>query len=134
MGTGISAAPVVAKIRKKGNTQMSDEFIGNAAPLDTAGFSAATGFLEIDAPTLWTVLSVETSGVGFLADRRPVILFERHIFSRETSGQYDQAHPDISNPLPGGYGPSGAHQYDRLASALALDPHAALMSASWGIG
>ncbi|PTR14383.1 putative peptidoglycan binding protein [Nitrosospira sp. Nsp2] len=34
----------------------------------------------------------------------------------------------------GGYGPSGAHQYDRLAVAIQLDRAAALQSASWGLG
>src|SRR5581483_5777658 len=42
--------------------------------------------------------------------------------------------PDISNPQPGGYGPPGAAQYDRLARAIALDRAAALRSASWGLG
>ncbi len=36
--------------------------------------------------------------------------------------------------LPGGYGPVGSHQYDRLATAIALDRTAALRSASWGLG
>jgi hypothetical protein len=68
-----------------------------------------------------------------LADRRPTILFERHIFSRETQRKFDSQHPDISNPRPGGYGPEGT-QYDRLAVAMALDEQAALRSTSWGIG
>jgi hypothetical protein len=77
-------------------------------------------------------LGVETSGCGFLADRRPQILYERHIFHQLTGGQFDDG--DISDPTPGGYGPEGAHQYDRLAAAIQLDRTAALKSASWGIG
>src|SRR5262249_14655771 len=69
-----------------------------------------------------------------LPDRRPVILFERHVFSRETNHAFDAAHPDISNPQAGGYGAGGAAQYERLQRALALDRRAALHSASWGIG
>src|SRR5229473_2919950 len=73
----------------------------------------------------------ETAGCGFLADRRPPILFEGHIFSRETNRQFD-AQGDISNPAPGGYGAGGTRQYDRLEKAMKLQ--AALRSASWRIG
>ncbi|HEX5337292.1 MAG TPA: N-acetylmuramidase domain-containing protein [Gallionella sp.] len=113
---------------------MTDTFKGQGLPIDAATFGSVTGSLGIDAATLWTVMAVETKGVGFLPDRRPDILFERHIFSRETNGAYDQAYPAISNPQPGGYGAAGANQYDRLAQAIALDRTAALRSASWGIG
>ena len=74
---------------------------------------------------------METSGCGFLPDRRPAILFERHIFSRLTNRQFDIS--DVSNPQPGGYGPGGANQYLRLANAIQLDRVSALQSASWGL-
>ncbi|MBW0449238.1 N-acetylmuramidase family protein [Paraburkholderia phenoliruptrix] len=64
-------------------------------------------------------------------DPVPAILFERHLFHRATHGIYDQSHPRISNPAPGGYG-TKAIQYEKLMEAYALDPTAALMSASWG--
>jgi hypothetical protein len=42
-------------------------------------------------PVLWSVVVVETSGCGFLPDRRPRILFERRILVRwelaNTSGR-----------------------------------------------
>src|SRR5258708_12741422 len=60
------------------------------------------------------------------------MLYESHIFHRLTQGQFDDG--DISDSSPGGYGPSGAHQYDRLELAIAKDQTAALQSASWGIG
>jgi hypothetical protein len=90
--------------------------------------------LNVDEPTLWAMVHVESSQVGYLPDRRPQILFERHIFSRLTGGAYDATHPDISNPLPGGYGASGAAQHARMAKAVALNSDAALKSASWGLG
>lgn len=107
---------------------------GPGTPLDKAAFDAATARLGCDAPTLWALLHVETSGCGYQSDRRPKILFERHIFHRLTGGRYDAQTPDISQPTPGGYGAPGAHQYDRLVAALALDETAALSSASWGLG
>jgi hypothetical protein len=79
------------------------------------------------------VLQVETRGCGYFADRRPIILFERHIFSRRTKGRFDAQAPDVSNPKAGGYA-GGVAEYERLERALALDASAALMSASWGLG
>lgn len=113
---------------------MPDNFVGTGLPIDATTFNGVVGGLGIDSATLWTLLAVETKGVGFLADKRPAILFERHIFSRQTQGKFDKTDPDISNPEPGGYGATGAHQYDRLARAITLDRAAALCSASWGIG
>jgi N-acetylmuramidase-like protein/putative peptidoglycan binding protein len=110
------------------------DFCGDGTPLSEAGLNAAAGQLGLSPAALWAVVRVETRGWGFLADRRPQILFERHIFHRETQGAFDATAPEISDPSPGGYGASGAHQYDRLAAAIALDRQAALRSASWGIG
>lgn len=110
-----------------------DEFTGGA-PLDQAGLTAAQTLLAVEPAMLWTVIGVETAGMGFLADRRPKILFERHYFHRLTDGRYDASDPDISAPTSGGYGPAGAHQYQRLAAAIQLDRDAALRSASWGMG
>jgi hypothetical protein len=108
------------------------EFQGNAQALTVEGLSAVCQKLGIHAPEIWTVLAVETSGCGFLPDRRPQILYERHIFHRLTDGQYDDG--DISDAKPGGYSACGAHQYTRLAAAIAKDRAAALQSCSWGIG
>jgi hypothetical protein len=121
-----------------------------AAPLSANGVQNAINTLGIDAPTLWAMLHVESLGCGYLASRRPQILFERHIFSHLTKGVWDAAAPNLSNPQPGGYGPSGESQYTRLGQAYALnaadpaepaDPSvptptrtAALQSASWGLG
>ncbi len=108
-------------------------FIGQSLALSASGFSDAVLALNTKAPEVWSVLAVETRGSGFLADRRPKILFERHYFSRLTKGQFDASHPDISSPVQGGYGLGGSHQYDRLSAALALNEEAALRSASWGL-
>src|SRR5437588_6623265 len=107
-------------------------FQSEATALSADGLNSASAKIGVHAPEIWTVLGVETSGCGFLPDRRPQILFERHIFHRLTNGQYDDA--QISDPTPGGYGAYGAHQYDRLALAITRDRSAALQSASWGIG
>lgn len=109
------------------------EFRGKAVPLDQGGLDEVAHGLGVGTAEVWTVLSVETRGCGFLADRRPAILFERHIFSGRTNHRFDSVYPDISNPIVGGYSKDGAREYDRLERAIALDREAALCSASWGI-
>ena len=56
--------------------------VGAAHPLNREGLAAAAEHVGIHPTVLWSVVAVETSGCGFLPDRRPAILFERHIFSR----------------------------------------------------
>lgn len=110
---------------------MALAFQGAGRALTADGLRAASDRLSVNQPEIWTVLSVETGGCGFLADRRPQIRFERHVFSRLTNGQFDIC--DVSNPQSGGYGADGAHQYDRLADAITMNRAAALASASWGL-
>ena len=108
-------------------------FQGEGQVLDADGVAAACDLLRVHAAELWAVLSVETRGCGYLLDRRPLILFERHYFSRLTKRKFDATAPDISNPQWGGY-LGGVREYDRLARAIKLDRAAALRSASWGLG
>ena len=108
------------------------DFQGTGFAMSGDGLSAAADMMGVHAAEVLTVLAVETKGCGFIPDRRPQILYERHIFHRLTKGQFDDG--NISDPSPGGYGPAGAHQCDRLAAAVALDRNAALQSTSWGVG
>jgi len=108
------------------------EFCSTALAASSEGLASAADMVGVHAAELWTVVTVETSGCGFLSDRRPQIRYERHIFHRLTAGKFDDG--DISDPAAGGYGSAGAHQYDRLAAAIAYNRAAALQSASWGIG
>jgi hypothetical protein len=112
---------------------MPIDFAGKGTPITAADFQAGADQLGGDVASLWSLMAVETRGFGFLADRRPQILFERHVFHARTEGAFSQDNPDISNPQPGGYA-GGAAEYGRLAKAMALDELAALESASWGAG
>jgi hypothetical protein len=112
---------------------MSTTFQGTAWALSSEGVAKAASSLGVQPAEIWTVLTVETSGCGYLSDRRPQILYERHKFHGHTRGKYKE-HSDISNPSAGGYGRHGASQYSRLARAITLDRKAALLSASWGLG
>jgi peptidoglycan hydrolase-like protein with peptidoglycan-binding domain len=69
---------------------------------------------------------------GVVSPGGPTLLFERHVFSKETGGKYDAKHPELSNRTPGEYG-RFADQYGRLERAAALDRTAAYRSCSWGM-
>lgn len=108
-------------------------FKGHGRPLSDDGMDEICSNLDVSEPEVWAVLTVETRGFGFLKDRRPQILFERHVFHRLTNGRFDSSHENISSSNPGGYS-GDAGEYARLENALSLDREAALQSASWGIG
>ena len=107
--------------------------IGQTMALSSAAVNAAAAALNVPLPNIWAVLHVETTGCGFLPDRRPVIRFERYRFHVHTGGIYDRTHPDISSPSAGNVAADGAPQYTLLEKALALNPQAALQSTSWGL-
>ena len=109
------------------------DFQGDGLPLTVKGMDAAAGAIGVGLAELWAVVRVETRGWGFLPDRRPHTLYERHVFHRLTRGAFTSCPPEISSSKPGGY-LGGAREYDRLARALAFDRRAALSSTSWGIG
>lgn len=94
-------------------------------------FFVAADKLGCSVAAIKAVCAVEAPRGGFLPDGRPVILFERHVFSKRTGGLFDASHPDLSNPSPGGY-EGGVAEHFRLARAAALVREAALQSASWG--
>ena len=112
-----------------------EDFYGEATRLTPDDIASAAAALGCDPAAVRAVCTVETNGGGFLADKRPKILFEAKTFHRLTGGQFDGSHPNISSPVwdRSLYGAAGAHQYDRLAEAMALDESAALKSASWGM-
>jgi hypothetical protein len=107
-------------------------FYGAGTPLDGDGMDRVCRVLRVGPPEVWAVLAVETEGFGFLADRRPRMLFERHVFRQLTRRRFDREYPDLSNRRRGGYA-GGAREYVRLERAMALQHDAALESASWGI-
>jgi hypothetical protein len=101
-------------------------------PSDEA-YAHAAWFLMAETRAMKAFATVEAGPEGaFLDTGEPVILFERHIFSRLTERRFDRIAPDISNPIAGGYG-KYSEQHARLQKAVSLDHDAALKSASWGL-
>jgi hypothetical protein len=101
--------------------------------LKRADFEAVAARLGCEWEAVAAVAEVESGRLGgFGPDGKLVILFERHLFSRKTNSRYDASHPNISNPSPGGYPRTQEERWAQLAQAYALDPEAALQSASYG--
>lgn len=109
-----------------------------AAPvlgLTAADFQAVATRLGCTVAQVRAVDEVESAGSGFLPGDPPLvkILFEAHIFDRETGGRFRAAHPSLSSPtwnraLYAG----GRAEWPRLERAMQLDREAALRSASAG--
>jgi hypothetical protein len=132
--TAIPAAP--RAIWASPRTAIPDGFRGAAKTLTVADIDRVALSLTLEAKIVWAVATVESLGHGFIpADGRPELLYEAHKFSQFTGGAWDASHPNISSPTwdPSLYGAAGAHQYDRLAEAMALNREAALQAATWGM-
>jgi hypothetical protein len=104
-------------LKRRAGRSDRDGLRGPSLPLSSKGIDSAADTMSVDAARIWTILRVETMGCGFIADRPPQILFERHRFHRQTNGAFSRTAPDISNQQPGGYGQGGAAQYERLGRA-----------------
>jgi hypothetical protein len=117
-------------------TAIPTGFKGAAQTLTVADIERVATSLALEAREIWAVATVESVGHGFIpGDGRPALLFEAHWFSKLTGGVWDASHPNISSPTwdTSLYGAAGAHQYDRLAEAMALNREAALQAATWGM-
>ena len=103
-------------------------------------FARAAKHLNCEDAAIRAVAEVESSGSGFLKDGRCKVLFEGHIFHRETQGRFAETHPTLSFPkwarehyARGATAEArGAGEIARLAEAMQLDPTAAQRSASFG--
>jgi hypothetical protein len=92
--------------------------------------------LGVDQATLLAIVDVEAVATesAFGADGRPTILFEPHLFSRQTARRYDESHPHLSRTRwdRSLYPATQEGRWAQLAEAYALDADAALKSTSWG--
>lgn len=113
-----------------------DDLVGAATPLTPEDIAAAARQLGLSVAKVRAVLQVESRGRGFQPDsRRPVILFEPHVFSKRTRRAFDQVRPDVSYPTWGTepYPVSQAQRYQQLGVAMGLAETAALEATSWGL-
>ncbi|MDC3962779.1 N-acetylmuramidase domain-containing protein [Polyangium jinanense] len=109
---------------------------GPARRLAAGDFDAAARELQCEAAAVRAVAEVESGGrTGFDDQKRPKILFEIHHFKRLTGGRYDRSHPHLSAPYksPLRRASYKKDQWAVIREAFALDPDAAVKSASWGM-
>ena len=109
----------------------------DAKALSDEHLMAAATTLKVPIAVIRAVHEVESRSAGFLADGRPAILFERHVFYRRLRNHgidpepHAQHYPGLVSTTPGGYrGNAGEHL--RLAAAERIHSAAAQESASWG--
>jgi hypothetical protein len=101
-------------------------------------FARAAKALNVEEAAIRAVAEVEAAGQGFIADGRPSILYEAHVFHAETKGTYanakDRRGVSLSSPKwdRSLYGGTGAAQHARYEDARKLDPDAANKACSWG--
>lgn len=122
-----------------------------SAALTEKDYADGAALLGCSVTQVKAIFEVEAMGSGWFTDVRadilardgpggfldgpdlPKILFEAHIFDRETGGKFRASHPKLSSAkwnrslYVGGQG-----EYIRLDEAMKLDRRAALRSASWG--
>lgn len=114
---------------------MDTTFKGAARRLDDLDLPKLGARIGVGEDEMHAFLDVETSGHGFDAHGRPIILFEPHVFFRNLSGaKRAQAVAAGLAYVRWGEKPYPRDSYPRLKAAMAIDETAALRSASWGLG
>jgi hypothetical protein len=124
---GLSWGEMLARLTNKDAPALTD------ADYEKAAFDLGHG---VTPKHMRASKAVEAPRGAFDDQGRPTILFERHVFSRNTTpkGRFNASHADLSAVNgygPGGYGAFSA-QYGKLGRAYALDPEAAFEACSWG--
>ena len=113
-------------------------FIGTGQTLSGEDYARAAATIGCEEPVIRAVTVVEARGQGFDAKKRPVILFEPHVFWRclPKSKRAEAQREGLAYPKwrPGNYPDTQDERYVQLARAMAIDRDAALQSCSWGLG
>lgn len=112
-------------------------FIGDPRPFARADVQDAADLADVTEAHVRTVVAVECRGRGFdPATKRPIILYEPHVFHRETNGKWSGKFGGVSYEDWGAkpYPNTQDGRYGQLIYAMGLDEAAALKSASWGLG
>lgn len=104
-----------------------------AAALTEADFARVAGELGVAVKIIKAVRKVEAPRGAFDDEGRPTILYEKHIFGKQTGYRYNAKYPQLSsrNQKPTSYG-KFSDQYSKLARACELDIMAAFEACSWG--
>jgi hypothetical protein len=119
------AAAKAALFKRLANTR--------AAASKESDFAQVASALGVPVKIIKAVRKVEAPRGAFDEAGRPTILYEKHVFGKQTGYAFNKTHPLLSstNWKPTTYGKYSA-QYDKLAQACELDPAAAFEACSWG--
>lgn len=112
----------------KSRAALIARFTNTAAPaVNSADLISFASRLHCSGKQLAAVAKVESAGGGFDDRGRPKILFERHLFHRQTGGRWSPS--SFSQATGGRY---SEDSWGKLLLACAKDPDAAFSSCSWG--
>ena len=113
-------------------------FVGTAKKLDDIDLPTIGRLIGVGEDEIHAILDTETRGTGFDSLKRPIILFEPHIFYRllraKDAVKLKKA-VDAGLAYPSwGDKPYPKDSYPRLIQACLIDEDIALQSCSWGLG
>lgn len=100
-----------------------------------AEYRRIADLINADPAVIEAIAVVETAGrTGFLADGRPRILYEPHVFGRNSGHQFTESHPHLSRRGWDRHYRYGTlvEQWDKLNEAMVLHRDAAIKACSWG--
>src|SRR5690242_1760740 len=81
----------VAQARGKEAEEGRERQVTPSRALTHEDFARAAEALDVEPAAIRAVAEVEAAGAGFLADGRPAILYEAHVFHAETRGAHSHA-------------------------------------------
>ena len=143
-------APLIKVTKDQAALDFLEGYTGEKITEDD--YEKAAKELGCEVEVIKAFAKVESGGrPGFDKINRPIILYERHVFSRNTNpkGKYNKTSPDLSSNIGyklkkkganlssdelslNYYSASSDQNYVRLAKAYMLDKNAALKACSWG--
>lgn len=108
---------------------------GQALAISLADFEQVAEQLGVETNAIRAVSTVESGGrSGFDKSKRPLIRYETHYFMRLTKGRFNKSHPHLSCAYgTRAYKAAAKNSWASMNEAFALNPDAAVMSASWGM-
>jgi len=119
---------------------MTVEFAGAARRINARDIEHAAQSIGCEVAALRAVMAVESRNSGFDAKRRPIILFEPHVFHRNlpqgSAKQIGAEKQGLAYRRWGErpYPKTSDGNYDRLSRAIKIDQEAAFRAVSMGMG
>ncbi|MCP3731997.1 N-acetylmuramidase family protein [Sphingomonas sp. MG17] len=134
MALGFDPGPDDGKAGPRTRAAVIAALTNRSAPaLTKDDIAAAASDLRVPVGHIKGVRKVEAPRGPFDDQGRPSILYEPHVFARQSGHEFNVSHPKLSYRQwkAGAYGPLSA-QYPKLLDACALAPDAAFKACSWG--